>query len=104
MRTAPMLDDITIQGESRGCQDLVSFGGARWSAMNDERYIGRAQAPDQVAAWIPPPPPPPPPASGASGRRPNRALVVAAIVAVLVAGAGIGVLVGLLTRGGTTTP
>jgi hypothetical protein len=74
--------------------------------MNDEGYIGRAPAADQATAWTPPPPPPPPPpATGAaSGRRPNRGLVVAAIVAVLIAGAGIGVLLGLLTRGGNTTP
>lgn len=74
--------------------------------MNDEGYIGRAQAPGQAPAWIPPapPPPPPPPTGAASGRRPNRTLVVAAIVAVLIAGTGIGVLVGLLTRGATTTP
>src|SRR3981081_786049 len=92
--------------ENRWRQDLVSFDSARWSAMNDEGYIGREQAPDQPPACTPPvPPPPPPPATGAaSGRRPSRVLVVAAIAAVLIAGAGIGVLLGLLTRGGNANP
>ena len=73
--------------------------------MNDEGYTGRAQAPGQAPAWIPPaPPPPPPPPTGAASGRPRRALVVAALVAVLIAGAGIGVLLGLLTRGASTTP
>lgn len=77
--------------------------------MNDERLAGSAPAPDQAASsspgapagWLPPPPPPLPAAM--PGRRSKRALVAAAVAGALVAGAGIGVTVGLLTRGSSPT-
>ena len=82
--------------------------------MNDERSEGGAPAPGDArpshspapAAWIPPAPPPPgPPAPGSvPERRSNRALVWVALAVSLIAGLAIGVPVGLLTRGGHSTP
>jgi hypothetical protein len=82
--------------------------------MNDERSEGRAPAPGHAvpshsparAAWLPPAPPPPgPPAPGSvPERRSNRALVWVALAVSLIAGVAIGVPVGLLTRGGHSTP
>jgi hypothetical protein len=81
--------------------------------MNDERSEVGTRAPHDApsstlaasAAWVPPAPPPPgPPAPGAvPGGRSNRALLAAAVAGALIAGAAIGVFVGLLTRGSHPT-
>jgi hypothetical protein len=78
--------------------------------MNGERFEEGEAVPDQVqpatpaapVGWIPPPPPPPPVVPG--GRRSTRNRLAAAVAGVVIVGVGIGVVVGLVTRGSGTTP
>jgi hypothetical protein len=75
-------------------------------AMNDlgfENPLTPAMPAPGIGA-VPPPPPPPPPPGAQPVRRKRSLLVAAAVAGALIAGAAVGVPLGLLSRGGGSSP